>query len=65
MNKAQGGVFADAIMVIIQESVSAGPFLRPPEMGLFSSGSSSKIFLRDSRSTFIAQEPKLFPSPLS
>lgn len=33
----------------------------PPETGLFSSGSSTENFLRESRSTFIAQEPELFP----
>ena len=37
--------------------------LRPPETGLFSSGSSTENFLRESRSTFIAQEPELFPIP--
>lgn len=46
-----------------QPIVSTRSFLRPPEMGLFSAGSSAKNFLRESRSTFIAREPKLFPLP--
>lgn len=46
---------------IIWERVSTRPFLRPPEMGLFCSGSSTENFLRETGSVFIAQEPELLP----
>lgn len=60
-------VFVDTVTITTEPQStnrqSTRSFLRPPEMGLFSSGSSTKNFLRESRSTFIAQEPKLFPLP--
>lgn len=50
---------------IIWERVSTRLFLRPPEMGLFCSGSSTENFLRETGSMFIAQEPELLPLPPS
>lgn len=43
--------------------VSTRPFQRPPDLGLFCSGSSTENFLRETGSMFIAQEPELFPLP--
>lgn len=61
MNKAQGGVFADAIMVIIQESVSAGPFLRPPEMGLFFQAAAAKSSSESQGQLLLHKNQNYFP----
>lgn len=65
LKRLEWNMFADTVTITCRTTiiqVSAGPFW-DLQRRVFSSGTSAENFLRESRSTFIAQEPELFPIP--